>query len=95
MISEKIKKLIDAKDYAGKDTFGIPILDMKKSLHGQVELGLGPLHTAFDSKDGVLYTSLYVDSQVVRWDYKKLKSPRQNQCSLQHWSLRLDGRQVN
>lgn len=70
---EKIKKLIDAKDYAGKDTFGIPILDMKKSLHGQVELGLGPLHTAFDSKDGVLYTSLYVDSQVVRWNYKKLK----------------------
>ena len=70
---EKIKKLIDAKDYAGKDTFGIPILDMKKSLHGQVELGLGPLHTACDSKDGVLYTSLYVDSQVVRWDYKKLK----------------------
>ena len=70
---EKIKKLIDAKDYAGKDTFGIPILDMKKSLHGQVELGLGPLHTAFDSKDGVLYSSLYVDSQVVRWDYKKLK----------------------
>ena len=70
---EKIKKLIDAKDYAGKDPFGIPILDMKKSLHGQVELGLGPLHTAFDSKDGVLYTSLYVDSQVVRWDYKKLK----------------------
>ena len=70
---EKIKKLIDAKDYAGKDTFGIPILDMKKRLHGQVELGLGPLHTAFDSKDGVLYTSLYVDSQVVRWDYKKLK----------------------
>ncbi|WP_302311191.1 Sec-dependent nitrous-oxide reductase, partial [Parasutterella excrementihominis] len=70
---EKIKKLIDAKDYAGKDTFGIPILDMKKSLHGQVELGLGPLHTAFDSKDCVLYTSLYVDSQVVRWDYKKLK----------------------
>lgn len=70
---DKIKKLIDAKEFIGKDPFGIPILDMKKSLHGQVELGLGPLHTAFDSQDGVLYTSLYVDSQVVRWDYKKLK----------------------
>ncbi len=70
---EKIKKLIDAKDFAGKDPYGIPILDLKKCLHGQVELGLGPLHTAFDSEDGVLYTSLYVDSQVVRWDYKKLK----------------------
>lgn len=70
---DKIKKLIDAKEYSGKDPFGIPILDLKKSLHGQVELGLGPLHTAFDSKDGILYTSLYVDSQVVRWDYKNLK----------------------
>ena len=70
---EKIKKLIDRKEYAGKDPYGIPILDIDKSLHGQVELGLGPLHTAFDSKDGVVYTSLYVDSQVVRWDYKNLK----------------------
>ena len=70
---EKIKKLIDNREFSGKDPFGIPILDMQKSLHGQVELGLGPLHTAFDSKDGILYTSLYVDSQVVRWDYKNLK----------------------
>ena len=70
---EKIKKLIDAKQFAGTDPFGIPILDMKECMHGQVELGLGPLHSAFDSKDGIIYTSLYVDSQVVRWDYKNLK----------------------
>ncbi len=69
----KIKQLISQKQFAGKDPFGIPILDMKKTLHGQVELGLGPLHTSFDSKDGVVYTSLYVDSQVVKWDYKNLK----------------------
>lgn len=69
----KIKDLISKKDFAGKDPYGIPILDIKKVLHGQVELGLGPLHTSFDSKDGVVYTSLYVDSQVVKWDYKNLK----------------------
>lgn len=69
----KMKNLIDKKDFIGKDPFGIPILDIQKALHGQVELGLGPLHTSFDSKDGILYTSLYVDSQVVKWDYKNLK----------------------
>ena len=70
---KKIKQLISQKKFAGKDPYGIPILDMKAALHGQVELGLGPLHTSFDSKDGIVYTSLYVDSQVVKWDYKNLK----------------------
>ncbi len=71
----KIKKLIDNHEYAGKDPYGIPILDMKKALHGQVELGLGPLHNQYGAKwkDGVIYTSLYVDSQVVKWNYKTLK----------------------
>lgn len=70
---EKIKKLVDSKDFAGKDPYGIPILDLKKSLHGQVELGLGPLHSTFTEKDGEILTSLYVDSQIVKWDYKNLK----------------------
>lgn len=69
----KIKKLIDAKEYIGKDPYGIPILDMKKSLHGQVELGLGPLHNQYSNVDGEIYTSLYVDSQIVKWNYKDLK----------------------
>jgi len=67
---EKIKKAIDAKDYAGKDDYGLPILDMQKVLHTQVQLGLGPLHTQFDSVDGNAFTSLYVDSMVARWNYK-------------------------
>ena len=72
---DKIKKLIQNHDYAGKDPYGIPILDMKKALHGQVELGLGPLHNQYGKnwKNGEIYTSLYVDSQVVKWDYKHLK----------------------
>lgn len=70
---KKIKEQIDKKEYIGKDPYGIPILDMKKSLHGQAELGLGPLHTQFSPVDGEVYTSLYVDSQVVKWNYKNLK----------------------
>lgn len=69
----KIKALIAAKDFSGKDPYGVPIIDMQKALHGQVELGLGPLHTQFDVKKGVAYTSLYIDSVVVRWDYLNLK----------------------
>jgi len=70
---DKIKNLIKTKDYLGTDPYGIPILDMKKALHGQIELGLGPLHTQYSNVDGEVYTSLYVDSQVVKWDYKNLK----------------------
>ena len=70
---KKITKLIENKDYIGKDPYGVPILDMKKSLHGQLELGLGPLHSQFSPVDGEIYTSLYVDSQVVKWNFKDLK----------------------
>ena len=70
---KKIQKLIADKEYAGRDPYGIPILDMKKALHGQVELGLGPLHNQYSPVDGEIYTSLYVDSQVVKWNFKTLK----------------------
>lgn len=69
---EKIQSLIDSKSYTGKDPYGIPILDMQKSAHCQAELGLGPLHSQYGPKwktEGEIYTSLYVDSQVVKWDY--------------------------
>lgn len=65
----KIKALIDAKDFAGVDPYGIPILDLKKTLHTQVQVGLGPLHTQYDSKACIVYTSIYVDSQVTKWNY--------------------------
>ena len=70
---KKMMKLVEAKEYDGKDSYGIPILSMTKSLHGQVELGLGPLHTQYDSEEGIAYTSLYVDSAIARWDYLNLK----------------------
>jgi nitrous-oxide reductase len=66
---EKIQAAIKAKNYADKDPYGLPILSMKDTLHTQVPLGLGPLHTQFDSATGVAYTSLYVDSMAARWDY--------------------------
>ncbi len=66
---EKIQKAIKAGNFEGKDPYGIPIIAMKEALHLQVQLGLGPLHTQYDSKKCVAYTSLYVDSMVAKWDY--------------------------
>ncbi|MEI6413572.1 MAG: Sec-dependent nitrous-oxide reductase [Pseudomonadota bacterium] len=66
---EKIQAVIKAGKFEGKDPYGIPIIAMKDALHLQVELGLGPLHTQYDSKPCIAYTSLYVDSMVGKWNY--------------------------
>jgi nitrous-oxide reductase len=66
---DKIMEAIKAGKFEGKDPYGLPIIAMQDALHNQVELGLGPLHTQYDSTQCVAYTSLYVDSMVAKWDY--------------------------
>ncbi len=66
---EKIQKAIADKKFEGKDPYGIPIIALKDALHTQVQVGLGPLHTQYDAKPCVAYTSIYVDSMVTKWDY--------------------------
>ncbi|MCP4494444.1 MAG: Sec-dependent nitrous-oxide reductase [Gammaproteobacteria bacterium] len=65
----KIQDAIKNKKFEGKDDYGLPIIAMKDALARQVQVGLGPLHTQYDSKECVVYTSIYVDSMVTKWDY--------------------------
>ena len=65
----KIEKAIADKNFEGKDPYGIPVIAIKTALDKSVAVGLGPLHTQFDSKKCVVYTSIYVDSMITKWDY--------------------------
>ncbi len=67
---EKIMKAIKDKNFESHDPYGIPIIALDVALERSVNVGLGPLHNQFDSVDGVLYTSIYVDSQITKWNYK-------------------------
>ena len=67
---EKIMKAIKDKDFEGEDPYGIPIIPLNVALERSVNVGLGPLHTQFDSEDGVCYTSIYVDSKITKWNYR-------------------------
>ena len=68
------KKMMEAHNagkYEAHDPYGVPIVSLQDALHKQVQVGLGPLHTQYDSKACTVYTSIYVDSQVTKWDYCK------------------------
>ncbi len=66
---EKIMDAISNKKFESTDPYGIPIIALDDVLHKSVNVGLGPLHTQYDSKECVAYTSIYVDSMVTKWDY--------------------------
>ncbi|MCC7380781.1 MAG: Sec-dependent nitrous-oxide reductase [Deltaproteobacteria bacterium] len=68
----KMKALIDAGTFEGKDPYGVPILSYKDSIRGQCEIGLGPLHTQFDNQ-GFAYTSVFLETKVAKWSLKDLK----------------------